>query len=71
MAGSDPDRDQIIARAIERHLHEPGALLPILHDIQDSCGFVPAVAIAAIAEGLNLSRADGAWRRVLLPRFSH
>ena len=58
MNGSDSDRDEIIARAIERHLHEPGALLPILHDIQDACGYVPPGAVAIIAEALNLSRAD-------------
>jgi formate dehydrogenase subunit gamma len=58
MAGPDSDREEIIARAIERHQHEPGALLPILHEIQDHCGYVPPSAVPAIARGLNLSRAD-------------
>lgn len=36
----------------------PGALLPILHDIQDRLGYVPSDAVADIAEALNLSRAE-------------
>ena len=36
----------------------PGALLPILHDIQDQLGYVPNDAVADIAEALNLSRAE-------------
>lgn len=35
-----------------------GALLPILHAIQDKLGFIPAESLPLIAEGLNLSRAE-------------
>lgn len=49
---------QAVATAIERHRTRPGALLPILHDVQDALGFVPAGAVAPIADALNLSRAD-------------
>lgn len=38
--------------------HKPGALLPILHGIQDALGYVPAETVPAIAKGLNLSRAE-------------
>src|SRR5687767_9375230 len=44
--------------AIARLAPSPGALLPILHAIQDDLGFVPPAAIQRIADGLNLSRAD-------------
>ncbi|GGA46209.1 formate dehydrogenase subunit gamma [Dyella nitratireducens] len=37
---------------------QPGALLPILHGVQDSLGYVPDEAIPLIARELNLSRAD-------------
>lgn len=37
---------------------EPGALLPILHAIQDDLGFVPGAAVPIIAKALNLSRAE-------------
>lgn len=38
--------------------HLPGALLPILHDIQDAVGYVPPEAVSDIAAALNLSRAE-------------
>lgn len=36
----------------------PGALLPILHDIQDAFGYIPPDSVAQIASALNLSRAE-------------
>lgn len=36
----------------------PGALLPILHEIQDTVGYVPAEAVPIVADALNLSRAE-------------
>lgn len=41
-----------------KHRHQPGALLPILHDIQHALGFVPDDAVPLIAKELNLSRAE-------------
>lgn len=40
------------------HAGEPGALLPILHGVQDALGYVPADAVPEIAGALNLSRAE-------------
>ena len=37
---------------------KPGALLPILHAIQDDLGYVPAESVPAIAMAMNLSRAE-------------
>jgi formate dehydrogenase subunit gamma len=37
---------------------KPGALLPILHGIQDHLGYIPAEAVPSIADALNLSRAE-------------
>ena len=51
--------DREAARAIivgERS--RPGALLPILHALQEEFGYVDRVAIPLIAEILNLSRAE-------------
>ena len=40
-------------------LHDsPGALLPVLHAIQNELGYVPPQVVPLIAEGLNLSRAE-------------
>ena len=36
----------------------PGALLPILHEVQHALGFIPGDCVPAIAQGLNLSRAE-------------
>jgi formate dehydrogenase subunit gamma len=37
---------------------KPGALLPILHGIQDELGYIPPETVPAIADALNLSRAE-------------
>ncbi|WP_293001667.1 formate dehydrogenase subunit gamma [Nevskia sp.] len=36
----------------------PGALLPVLHGIQDALGHVPKDAVPMVAKSLNLSRAE-------------
>ena len=40
------------------HRAERGALLPILHAVQEALGCVPPEAIPVLADELNLSRAD-------------
>ena len=47
-----------IHQAVDAHASLPGALLPILHAIQDALGWVPADAVPVIADALNLSRAE-------------
>lgn len=47
-----------IRRVLDDKRHMPGALLPILHAIQDALGHVPPDAVADIAGALNLSRAE-------------
>jgi formate dehydrogenase subunit gamma len=37
---------------------KPGALLPILHAIQNALGYIPAESVPDIAKALNLSRAE-------------
>jgi len=37
---------------------KPGALIPILHGIQDELGYVPPEAVPVIADVLNLTRAE-------------
>lgn len=38
--------------------HKPGALLPILHAIQNRVGYIPDGAVAIIAEALQQTRAE-------------
>lgn len=54
--------DNLSASAVERILAVkqslPGALLPVLHDIQEALGYIPPDAVPSIAQALNLSRAE-------------
>ena len=54
----DQSVDVLIDGLIGAHRNVPGALLPLLHAIQDRLGFIPPEAVARIAKGLNLSRAE-------------
>jgi formate dehydrogenase subunit gamma len=45
-------------RLIEERKDAPGALLPILHALQEHFGYVDRAAVGPIAEALNLSRAE-------------
>ena len=47
-----------IQEILTRHIGVAGALLPILHDIQDALGYIPPDAVETIAEAQNLSRAE-------------
>lgn len=58
-AASAPEGAEIDAEAVcAGHGNDPAALLEIFHDIQDRVGHVPESALAAIADALNLSRAE-------------
>ena len=43
---------------LEHHKGSAGALLPILHEIQEGFGYIPDVAIPEIAHALNQSQAE-------------
>ncbi|MFG1929047.1 formate dehydrogenase subunit gamma [Mycobacterium sp. NPDC048908] len=48
----------LVRDIVGTHKGQRGALLPILHAIQEALGCVPPEAIPVLAEELNLSRAD-------------
>lgn len=48
----------LVTRLLERHKGVPGALLPILHEIQESIGYIPDAAVPEIAHALNQSQAE-------------
>lgn len=50
--------DPKVQNLISELKDKPGALLPILHGIQDNLGYIPSETVPAIAEALNLSRAE-------------
>ena len=54
-------RDEVtssVQKAVSSLGHLPGALLPVLHAIQDDLGYVPPEAVEPVAKALNLSRAE-------------
>lgn len=51
-------RTDAVSQAIESHADRPGALLPVLHAIQDRIGYIPPEAVPVVAKALNLSRAE-------------
>lgn len=53
-----PDVHPAVDRALAAHAGRPGALLPILHAIQDELGYVPPESLDHIARTLNQTRAE-------------
>jgi formate dehydrogenase subunit gamma len=51
-------KPELIEAIISTRRGRPGALLPILHDVQDALGYIPPGSVAQIAGALNLSRAE-------------
>ena len=49
---------EAVLNILAKHRSLPGAMLPILHAIQDRVGFIPSEVVPLIAEELNLSRAE-------------
>lgn len=58
MTETDLQREAQVDEILASHAGQPGALLPILHAIQDTLGYVPPAQVGRIAQALNLSRAD-------------
>ena len=57
-AAAAADHQRVAQRAAQSLKHKPGALLPILHAIQNELGFIPAAVVPVVADELNLSRAE-------------
>jgi formate dehydrogenase subunit gamma len=47
-----------LTNIVDAYKDERGALLPLLHAVQERFGYIDAGAVAPIAAGLNLSRAE-------------
>ena len=54
----NPQDYKIINQHILQYQSMPGALLPLLHAIQDDLGFVPEIAYPLISSALSLSVAE-------------
>ena len=58
MPSQSNHKDQEILNIVRKLKDKPGALLPVLHGIQDQFGYVPEEAVPIIAKELNLTRAE-------------
>ena len=52
------DQKRAVQAALDANRGAAGALLPILHAVQDALGYVPKAAVPVIAHDLNQSRAE-------------
>ena len=53
-----PEQASAIQTALDANRGAAGALLPILHAVQDALGYIPEAAVPIIADDLNQSRAE-------------
>lgn len=58
MPGTGDWTSDMIREEVDALKHKPGALLPILHAIQNRIGYIPEGAVAIIAEMLQQTRAE-------------
>nr|NNM90324.1 NADH-quinone oxidoreductase subunit NuoE [Bacilli bacterium] len=52
------ERRERVLKAIERHRHVRGALIPVLHDIQDMFGYLPEEALTLVSEQMQIAMAE-------------
>lgn len=52
------EQQALIQGHIDAHKSVPGALMPLLHAIQDDIGYIPEESYQAISKALNLSVAE-------------
>ncbi len=58
MDAGEPSMTARVRAVVDRHRGDRGALLPILHRIQEEFGHVDASVVPVLATELNLSRAE-------------
>lgn len=58
MPSPSPWNAETAAALIDERRAMPGALLPMLHALQDEFGYIDQAAVPLLAEALNLSRAE-------------
>ncbi|HKX55874.1 MAG TPA: formate dehydrogenase subunit gamma [Xanthomonadales bacterium] len=50
--------EETIGKIVSDHAGQIGALMPVLHAVQEHFGYVPEAAVPLLASQLNLSRAE-------------
>ncbi len=54
----EPWDAELASRVIAQHRAREGAVLPILHALQECFGYIDKAAVALVAEALNISKAE-------------
>jgi len=54
----DESTRETIVGIVDALKEKAGALLPVLHGVQDALGYIPPESVSLIAERMNLSRAE-------------
>lgn len=55
---ADKTADETARAVAAEHGNRPDELIEILHDVQSALGYVPEAVVPALAQALNLSRAE-------------
>ncbi len=55
---AEASRATLVRAIAEGQAHQRGALIPILHEVMDECGYVDTADLPVIADVLNLSIAE-------------
>jgi len=58
MQASAYSLQETVEAVVQEHAGQVGALMPVLHGLQQRMGYIPPEAIPMIARALNLSRAE-------------
>lgn len=58
MSSSQGNSTAIVTSAVQKYADVAGGLMPLLHEIQAGLGHIPKDAVATIAAGMGLSRAE-------------
>lgn len=58
MSHSSPTQTEQVSRIAQALRDTPGALLPILHAVQDELGYIPPESLPVLAQEMNLSTAE-------------
>ena len=58
MTSSITNLTAVVSSAVRRYADVSGGLLPLLHEVQESLGYIPKESVTDIARGMGLSRAE-------------
>lgn len=52
------ERSKLVKEIVAKHKHSNGALIPVLHEVQELVGYLPAEIQEQIAKEMNIPRAE-------------